>query len=67
MYICKNNKGEQNYHHTEICFDIDVCDVFIVGSYVAFLFNLEELVIKWKATLSKIINRLEELKIYLGE
>lgn len=40
----KNEIGKQNFHHTQIPSDIEVCDGFAMNYYVALFFNLDEII-----------------------
>ena len=62
-----NNLGEQNYHHTQIPSEVEVCDGFAMDYHIALFFQLEEMIIPKDEALEKITKRLDDMKITLGD
>lgn len=67
MWPSMNDIGEQNFHHTQIPSDIDVCNGFAMNYHIALFFNLEEMIIPEDKALNKITKILDDMKILLGD
>lgn len=63
----RDNKEGQNFHITQIPFDVETNDRFAMDYHIALFFDLEEMVILREEALEKITKRLEEMKILLGD
>lgn len=67
MWPSINDLGEQDYHHTQIPSGIDVCDGFAMDYHIALFFQLDDMIIPKEEALEKIIKRLDDMKILLGD
>jgi hypothetical protein len=67
LWPSANDLGEQNYHHTQIPSEVDVCEGFAMDYHVALFFHLDDMIIPKEKALDKITKRLDEMKILLGE
>ena len=62
-----NDLGEQDFHHTQIPSDIDVCDGFAMEYHIALFFQLDDMFILKEETLEKITKRLDDMQITFGD
>ena len=59
--------GTQNFHHTQVPSDVDVCEGFSMDYHVALFFQIDDMLIPKEEALEKITKRLDDMKIMLGD
>ena len=67
MWPSVDDLGGQNFHHTQVPSDVDVCEGFSMDYHIALFFQIDEMIIPKEEALDKITKRLEDMKIMLGD
>lgn len=62
-----NDLGLQNFHHTQVQFDIDVCEEFAMNYHIALFFQINDVLIPKEEALDKITKKLDDMKILFGD
>ena len=67
MWPSMDDLGTQNFHHTQVPSDVDVCEGFSMDYHVALFFQIDDMLIPKEEALEKITKRLDDMKIMLGD